>query len=404
MKKIFKGLLLSFLLISSASLTSCFGFGEEALQINTITTVTLENGDIQVIITYTDEDVKPTTFVVPKGSAGEDGKDGNGIKEITYSQSEDKQNTIINISFTQQGVNPVDVIVPNGVSVTGIDQSFDEETQMTTIIVNFSDGTSSVPILIPKGEKGDKGEDGVGIDYIDPVTNPEDKSVTLYIYLTNGDVKEVYIEGPENGKDGKEITDINTKFDGDKYIVTIEYSDGTKDIKDFDRPNRWFSELSSPTKDDGINGDLWYDIERQVIYIKQNNRWISIIDFNDIVDNSYTVTFNLNDSSKEPANMPSGTLIEYEIIENYNFYSSGYSVPNPTRVGYEFLGWYTVRSDYKPTNGMFTDLTPIMSDLTLYARWEKIDNGEVEVPTEEPTIEPSEENTETPSKEETENN
>ena len=65
MKKIFKGLLLSFLLISSASLTSCFGFGEEALQINTITTVNLEYGDIQVIITYTDEDVIPTTFVVP---------------------------------------------------------------------------------------------------------------------------------------------------------------------------------------------------------------------------------------------------------------------------------------------------------------------------------------------------
>ena len=175
MKKIFKGLLLSFLLISSASLTSCFGFGEEALQINTITTVTLENGDIQVIITYTDEDVKPTTFVVPKGTAGEDGKDGNGIKEITYSQSEDKQNTIVNIAFTQQGVNPVDVIVPNGVSVTGIDQSFDEETQMTTLIVNFSDGTKSEPILIPKGEKGDAGISVLGID---KKTN-RDKSITL---------------------------------------------------------------------------------------------------------------------------------------------------------------------------------------------------------------------------------
>lgn len=404
MKKIFKGLLVSLLLLTStASITSCFG--EEAMEISTITTVTLENGDIQVIITYTDEDIKPTTFVVPKGDAGED---GTGIQGIQLGEKTELNETLIYIKLTNG--QSVPVAIPNGedgkdgVSITGIDQTYDNETQLTTIIVNFSDGTSSAPILIPKGEKGDKGEDGLGIDYIDPVTNPEDKSVTLYIYLTNGDVKEVYIEGPENGKDGKEITDINTKFDGDKYIVTIEYSDGTKDIKDFDRPNRWFSELSSPTKDDGINGDLWYDIERQVIYIKQNNRWISIIDFNDIVDNSYTVTFNLNDSSKEPANMPSGTLIEYEIDENYNFFSSGYSVPNPTRVGYEFLGWYTVRSDYKPTNGMFTDLTPIMSDLSLYARWEKIDNGEVEVPTEEPTIEPSEENTETPSEEETENN
>ena len=176
MKKIFKGMLLSLLLISSsASLSGCFGFGDEAMEISSITTVTLENGDIQVIITYVDEDTKPTTFVVPKGDSGEDGKDGNGIKEITYSQSEDKQNTIVNIAFTQQGVNPVDVIVPNGVSVTGIDQSFDEETQMTTLIVNFSDGTKSDPILIPKGEKGD---DGISVLGIDQKIN-RDYSVTL---------------------------------------------------------------------------------------------------------------------------------------------------------------------------------------------------------------------------------
>ena len=77
MKKIFKGMLLSLLLISSsASLSGCFGFGDEAMEISSITTVTLENGDIQVIITYVDEDMKPTTFVVPKGDSGEDGKDG----------------------------------------------------------------------------------------------------------------------------------------------------------------------------------------------------------------------------------------------------------------------------------------------------------------------------------------
>ena len=58
------------------------------------------------------------------------------------------------------------------------------------------------------------------------------------------------------------------------------------------------------------------------------------------------------------------------------------------------MGWYTVRGEYKPFNGMFTDLTPIMSDLTLYARWEKI----------ETTQEPSEEITDIPSEEETENN
>ena len=159
MKKLFKSMLFSLLVISSSTtLTSCLGFfEEEVLQISSIQTIELENGDIQVFIIYSDEEIAPTTFVVPKGDAGEDGKDGNGIKEISYELSEDKQNTILNIEFTQQGVNPEKIIIPNGVSVTNIEQSFDEETQMTTLYVNFSDGSKSEPILIPKGEKGEDG-------------------------------------------------------------------------------------------------------------------------------------------------------------------------------------------------------------------------------------------------------
>ena len=366
MKKIFKGLLLSFLLISSASLTSCFGFGEEALQINTITTVTLENGDIQVIITYTDEDVKPTTFVVPKGTAGEDGKDGNGIKEITYSQSEDKQNTIVNIAFTQQGVNPVDVVVPNGVSVTGIDQSFDEETQLTTLIVNFSDGTKSEPILIPKGEKGDAGISVLGIEQF----LNDDLSMILTFKMSDGNDVFVNIPAPQKGEDGRGIKDIISIPSGDSYTMVITYDDDTTQELEFARPNRWFSEMAKPTIADGIDGDLWYDTAHQIIYIKQNGRWIETMNFNDTQEEiiPYTVTFNLNDTLEEPANMPTGTFLEYEINPNMNFYSSGYEIPIPTREGYEFAGWYTTKL-VTNVNGNFTDLTYVMSNMTLYASW-----------------------------------
>ena len=367
MKNLFKKILLS-ILIGSCSLTfsSCFGFGEEALQINTITTVTLENGDIQVIITYTDEDVKPTTFVVPKGSAGEDGKDGNGIKEITYSQSEDKQNTIVNIAFTQQGVNPVDVIVPNGVSVTGIDQSFDEETQMTTLIVNFSDGTKSEPILIPKGEKGD---DGISVLGIEQKIN-RDLSVTLTFKMSDENSVEVIIPAPQSGKDGRGIKDIVSIPSGDSYTMVITYDDDTTQKLEFARPNRWFSEMAKPTITDGIDGDLWYDTAHQIIYIKQNGRWIETMNFNDTQEEiiPYTVTFNLNDTLEEPANMPTGTFLEYEINPNMNFYSSGYEIPIPTREGYEFAGWYTTKL-VTNVNGNFTDLTYVMSNMTLYASW-----------------------------------
>ena len=372
MKRLFKKLLLS-LLIGSCSLTfsSCFGFGDEAMEISSITTVTLENGDIQVIITYVDEDTKPTTFVVPKGDSGEDGKDGNGIKEITYTQSEDKQTTLVNIAFTQDNVDPVEVKVPNGVSVTGIDQTFDEETQLTTLIVNFSDGTKSDPILIPKGEKGDNGKDGISVIAIETMTNL-DKSVTLTFKLSEGDDVIVTIPKPQQGKNGRGIKDIVSIPSSDSYTMIITYDDDTNQELEFARPNRWFSEMAIPTLEDGIDGDLWYDTAHQIIYIKQNGRWIETMNFNDTQEEitPYTVTFNLNDTLEEPASMPTGTFIEYEINPNMNFYSSGYEIPIPTREGYEFLGWYTTKL-VTNVNGNFTDLTYVMSNMTLYANWEK---------------------------------
>ena len=400
MKKIFKGMLLSLLLISSsASLSGCFGFGDEAMEISSITTVTLENGDIQVIITYVDEDTKPTTFVVPKGDSGEDGKDGNGIKEITYTQSEDKQTTLVNIAFTQDNVDPVEVKVPNGVSVTGIDQTFDEETQLTTLIVNFSDGTKSDPILIPKGEKGDKGEDGkdgIGIIDIKQKTN-EDKSVSLTFTLSNDEVIKVEVPAPQkgdNGKDGREISAIVSRFDKelDKYVYTVTYNDESTTEFEVERQNKWFTEDYKPTNE-GINGDLWYDVNAQIIYIKESNSWKEAINFEILQQESYTVRFELNDSKKEPGEMPN-TILKYEEFDELEkgtcFASERITVPVPTREGYEFIGWYATKDKLNPTHGAFTDMTPIMSDLTLYARWVKIEDGELDIPTEEQTIEPTE--------------
>jgi uncharacterized repeat protein (TIGR02543 family) len=363
-------MLFSLLVISSTTtLTSCLGFfEEEVLQISSIQTIELENGDIQVFIIYSDEEIAPTTFVVPKGDAGEDGKDGNGIKEISYELSEDKQNTILNIEFTQQGVNPEKIIIPNGVSVTNIEQSFDEETQMTTLYVNFSDGSKSEPILIPRGEKG---EDGISVIGIDQRVN-RDMSVTLTFNLSQGEPVIVDIPAPQKGEDGRGIKDIVSVPNGDSYTMKITFTDDTTQELEFARPNKWFSEMSKPTKDDGIDGDLWYDTAHQIIYLKQNGRWVETMNFNDTVEEiiPYTVSFNLNDSNEEPASMPVGTLLEYEIDPNMNFYSSGYEVPQPTREGYEFEGWYTTKI-VSSVHGTFTDLTYVMSNMTLYAKWSK---------------------------------
>ena len=70
--------------------------------------------------------------------------------------------------------------------------------------------------------------------------------------------------------------------------------------------------------------------------------------------------------------MPDGFDLPYCYIQrNTYFKQNGYgNIPVPTREGYTFLGWYTTKT-IGPTSGVLTDLTPILSDLELYAQWAK---------------------------------
>lgn len=358
--KILLILLLSFCFL----LTGCGAFfGEdEVLQMESLETRTLEDGSTEITIKYTDEEIKPTVFIIPKG---ETGIDGNGIRTLNTYKSEDGKSTVVHIEFTH-GNEPVEFNIPNGISIDTIETKKDEQTEETFITVVYSDGSKSDPISVPKGEKGDRGISIVGITQ----KINRDNSVTLTLEMSEGDPVKVEIPAPVNGKDGRGIAEIVSVPNGDTYVMTIKFTDDTEQELVFARPNRWFSESSGPKLEDGINGDLWYDLAHQIIYVKQNNKWNMVMNFNNVVDLTYDVTFDLNDSSDEPANMPAGSLITYPIEAGTYFTASGYPIPEPTRVGYTFIGWYTVKV---PTavNGAFTDLTPVQADLTLYAIWEK---------------------------------
>lgn len=357
-------LLLIFVLCFCFFLTGCGSFfgEEESLVMEKLETKTLENGDIEITIYYSNEDVKPTTFVVPKG---DDGATGNGIKSFDTFKSEDGKSTICHIEFTYNTPS-VEFAIPNGVSIEKIETEKNEETEDTYMTVVYSDGSKSDPIIVPKGEKGDP---GISITGITQKIN-RDYSVTLTLTMSEGDPVKVEIPAPIQGEDGRGIAEIVSVPNGDKYVMTIKFTDETEQELEFARPNRWFSESAGPKLEDGINGDLWYDLAHQIIYVKQNNKWNMVMNFNNVVDLTYEVKFDLNDTSAEPASMPAGTLISYQIECGTYFAASGYPIPVPTRTGYLFKGWYTVKIP-SVVNGAFTDLTPVQSDLTLYAVWEK---------------------------------
>lgn len=364
MKKI-----LSFIciLLTCITLTGCASFiGEDTIEIAEIKTVTLANGDIEVTIVYVDEETKPTVFTVPKGDKGDTGETGVGIQEITVLPNETENGKIITINFTSPEMEPVSYEVADGVSILGIESTVDEESGDTMIVVNFSNGTTSDPIIIPKGKKG---EDGNSITAIEQVVN-EDKSVTLTLKFSQTDDVIVEVPAPQNGKDGRGIKEIVSVPNGDTYTMIITYTDDTTQSLEFARPNKWFTNYAQPTTSDGIDGDMWYDIAHNIIYAKENGRWRKVLDLEKILDNDCTITFDLNDSNDAQASIPQGTFLSYVISEGEYFATSGFSVPLPTRPGYTFVGWFTTKT---PTvvNGAFTDLTPVFADLTLYACWEE---------------------------------
>ena len=359
-KKLFVLIILFNLLIT---LVGCGGFtaSSDVLEIASIEAIPLADGSKLVTITYSDEEVKPTEFIIPKGK---DGEDGVGIKLVTYKTSNDKNTTIVDLTFTND--EKVSIDIPNGVSVNDIETKYDEETGNTEVVFLFSDGTKSEPIFLQKGEKGD---DGISIIGTSQRIN-RDYSVTLTFHMSEGDDVVVEIPAPQQGVDGRGIKDIVTVPSVDSYIMTITFTDDTTQVLNFARPNRWFSEMSEPDNElDGIDGDLWYDLAHQTIYLKQNGKWISTMDFSNIIGEGYNVSFNLNDSKDAPARLPKGSLFNYKINKGTYFASSGYQIPVPERDGYEFIGWYTQKI-ITPVTGAFTDLTIVQSNLELYAIWE----------------------------------
>ena len=362
---------LSFIFLSFSMLTGCGGFiQEESLVISSITSEVLDDGTTLIIVTYTDEEIAPSTFHIPKGDTGEQGIQGEGIKDFTSTIDPLTGDVTFTITFTDEEMEPIIYTLKNGVSISYIETELNEETGDTYVTVVFSDGTKSDPFTIPRGKDGENGKDGNSITGIRQKVN-EDGSVTLTIRLSSGDDVVVEIPAPIKGEDGRGIQKIESSPKGDIYEMIITYTDGETVNLEFARPNKWYSESSSPSDTEGINGDLWYDLAHNIIYVKQNNRWVEVMNFNNVVDETYTVSFDLNDSLEAKASMPAGSLLLYEIESGKYFGSSGYIIPSPTRPGYEFMGWYLVKN---PTavNGAFTDLTPVHTDLTLFAVWDQL--------------------------------
>lgn len=363
-KKIFT--FLCFIFMTFGLMTGCGGFvDDESLVISSIRTELLEDGRTMVVITYTDDEITPSIFYIPKGNEGEQGSQGDGIEEITYDYDQNGD-YIVTITFTNAEMEPVVLNLKNGVSVKNVESVVDETTGVVYMIINYTDGTSSEPIELPKGEKG---KDGSLLTFYECVEN-EDGSQLITFMFSTGEIVNITIPAPEKGEDGRGIKTIIGTEDENKYYITFEFTDDSEpqtiEFSKPEKPNTWHSNYGSPSISLGKDGDYYFDLSSNDIWYKTNGAWIKIIDFDD-AETLCTVKFELN---SDEAYLPDGYnyKLHHAIPKGSNFASNGAVVPIPLRNGYIFNGWYTSQS---PTivNGSFNDLTTVSNDLILYANW-----------------------------------
>ena len=313
-----------------------------------------DEGNAVITINYTDKHKQPVTFTLPKGT---DGEIGNGIKKIDYKQDEYGATTVT-ISFTKESMEPVSFVLQPGKSIS--DVVFDTDDEGNTLIIFIdSDGNELSPITV---FKGDSGEQGVGIVSIIPDYH-DDGSTTLTISLSDQTNYEVEVPAP---KEGRGIDSIISRKEGTSVFLVINYTDGASDEISFEATPNWETGYSRPGDSEGYDGDYYFDIAHDIIYIKENGVWNVAVDFSTNAQ-AYNVTFDLNDTNTEPATIVTGAR-SYVLSRGETFYSSNYTLPVATRIGYTFSGWSTSKTP-NVTNGLFTDLTPVLSDMTLYAIW-----------------------------------
>lgn len=372
-KKILKTLCLSLALFSvTAPLSGCGFFGgDEGTTISEIkTSYDEETGETTVTIIYLDEEREPVEFIIPPG---QDGLIGAGVEDIVASPSTTDGMIILTITYTDDR-EPTVIEVPvikgeDGISIENIVPTYNADGSITLTITYKDNRLPQRTIEIGAPEKGDP---GLGIESIVEVDN-SDGSKTLVITYTDETTKEVTIPAPEKGETGNGISFILAEETSTQYVLTVFYTDGSDQTIRFNKPtqpNTWHAGFANPNTmaSFGENGDFYLDKTTMTIYQKVGGVWVEIatLESNKQV---HKVTFNPNGG-----NFGSDVVSPiYEINHGYSFYSTpGYYLPSVNRDGYKFLGWYTSPIVNNVNSGQFTDLTPVLSDMTVYAWWEEI--------------------------------
>ncbi len=349
----------------SYPLSSCsfFDTGSGTQIKDVVSTYDAITGNTIVTITFTDDETDPVTFIVPRGISG---KDGVSIKSVTSKILSDGKSVELTISYTDSSVEDTVISVPvlegRGIKEVIVDK---DENGNPTIQFTYNDGTQGPVITIPSGK------DGNGIENFE-VSEPDSTGrMTIVIQFTDGTSQSFEVKNGTNGISVLNITYNEEKSDASHYVLTITYSDGYTEDVTLDRPrsNRWFTGTTAPEKDSSassqaVEGDFYLNRVNGYVYqMNSDGTWSFLFGMKSETETTvyHTVFFNPGEGKING----SSSILMSSVLEGKTMPLS--SIPTPTYEDHTFLGWYTDLTNVNA--GQFTDLTPVFSDLTLYAKY-----------------------------------
>lgn len=271
-----------------------------------------------------------------------------------------------------------------------------------------------------KGANGEEGEDGTngkdGASWLLGESAPQanaGKDGDFYLNKTNydlynksqgawtkiGNIKGADGSGstqtPADGKDGASwllgdgAPQANAGKDGDFYLDKTAYdlynkaqgawtkignikgADGT-DGEQGENGASWLLGEGAPQTNAGQNGDFYLDKTAYDLYNKADGAWTKVGNIKGAdgststpATEEVTLTFNLNAEGEPVSGME-------EFANGMKVEKGSYAeLPTPERGGYWFRGWWSSAYEGDVNAGQITNVTPIMKDMTLFARWEK---------------------------------
>lgn len=356
-KKILFALILS---VSVIGLSGCSSFfaTNQGYSIDKITSSIDENGNTNLVITFTDKKITPVNVTIPKGV---------GIDHVDSEINNDNTMMTITIFYSDETINPTYLNIPivkgeQGTSIDNVSCELNENGDYN-LIFKMSDGEEFGPFPIHNGT------DGKEIEKIESSTNEETGFTLITVTFDDGSTENFEIE---LGKDGRGIDKITTSEIGNEYILNIIFTDGDQTSVRFQKPQatKWYYDKGIPEPLEGNIGDFYIDQNTRTFYTKTSTGWIKIFSLEEQLEpEKYTVNFDINggewswietgipNEDVRSYTLSSGSLIDLDNVEL-----------QVKRDGYVFNGWWT-DAVINPNSGHFTKLTPVVSDITLYANW-----------------------------------